>query len=111
MSIFKKIKAFLVKVGVLEWADNEIDLLWIEVKAKYPVIVTNIKKGIAAVESEELSGGEKAVKVATEVMQTAPLVLLALPDAKAFFVRAVTDVFSSGLDELKDEAGKLLGKL
>lgn len=110
MSIFKKILAFL-GLGKDGWADNAIDGLWIEAKAKYPGLVQNIKDGIAAVESEELSGGEKAVKVATEVMESAPLVLKALPDAKAFFVHGVTQVFAAGLKELSEEAENLLGKL
>lgn len=110
MSIFKKILRFL-GLGKDGWADNAIDGLWIETKAKYPELVKNIKEGIAAVESEELSGGEKAVKVAVEVMESAPLVLQALPDAKAFFVHAVTQVFAAGLEELRDEAEKLIGKL
>ena len=110
MSIFKKILNFLglTKDG---WADNAIDALWIETKAKYPGLVQNIKDGIAAVESEVHSGGEKAVKVAMEVMESAPLILVALPGAKAFFVHAVTQVFAAGQEELRAEAEKLLGKL
>ena len=110
MSIFKKILKFLglTKNG---WADNAIDGLWIETKAKYPELIQNIKDGIAAIENEDMPGGEKAVRVAMEVMESAPHVLKALPDAKAFFVHGVTQVFAAGLVELRDEAEKLLGKL
>lgn len=110
MSILKKIKKIL-GIGTGGFVDNEIDALWVEAKAKFPELVRNIKDGIAAVESADLTGGEKAVKVAMEVMESAPYALKALPQAKAFFVHAVTQVFADGLVELKSAAGKLLGKL
>lgn len=114
MSIVKKILRFLGigrKGGVDDWLGHEVDVLWLEAKERFPYIIANIKEGIRTVESEDLSGGEKAVKVAINVMQTAPAVLQNLPEAKAFFVHAVTETFANGLDELRSEAGKLIGKL
>ena len=110
MSVFQKILRFL---GIINdsFVGNEIDALWIEAKTRFPYLVQNIKDGIAAVENDDLTGGEKAVKVALEVLESAPHVLRQLPNAKAFFVHAVTQVFAASLDELREEAAELLGTL
>lgn len=92
-------------------AQSAVSRLWVEVKGQYPELVADIKKGIADATNTNLSGGEKAVKVAIDVLATAPDVIKALPNAKAFLVHAVTDTFAAGLHDLEAAAGLLLGKL
>jgi hypothetical protein len=88
-----------------------VSALWEEAKTKYPEIVADIRQGIADVQDSTLSGGDKAVKVALDVMAAAPDVLKALPSAKDFFVHAVTEVYTETKTALIDAAEGLLGRL
>ena len=90
---------------------SAISQLWDEAKQKFPDLVADIQKGIKDVEDDSITGGEKAVKVAMDVMATAPDVLKALPDAKDFFVHAVTSVFADTKTALVAAAEKLIGEL
>lgn len=113
-SIIKKILRILGfgrPGGLDDIIGHEIEALIVEAEAKFPVISENIRQGIAALKDEDMPGGEKAVKVAVEVLQTAPVVLARLPDAKAFFVSWVTREYAKGLDELREAANDLLGRL
>lgn len=82
---------------------SDVAALWQEVKDKFPAMVDAITKGIADVKNSSLSGGEKAVKVATDVIPLLPAIVQELPNVKSFAVHGVTEVFA----EL-EAAGKLV---
>jgi hypothetical protein len=75
-------------------ASSGIAALWEEVKAKYPTIVAQIEAGIKDAEDSSLSGGEKAVKVAMDILPYLPQAVSELADVKSFAVHAVTTEFA-----------------
>lgn len=108
-----KIKPALAETGVelKAFAISETDKLVATTKEKFPELVADIQKGIKDAKDPTLSGGDKAVALALDVMATAPDVLKALPDAKDFFVKLVTSVYTDGLVELEKAAGELIAKI
>jgi hypothetical protein len=85
--------------------------LWANVKDAYPDIVASIEKGIADVKDSTLSGGDKAVKVATDVMAIVPEALKDLPGLKDLLVHGVSEVFADTISDLKDVAVDLIHKI
>jgi hypothetical protein len=96
---------------VVSAGESAISALWAETKTKFPELIADIEKGIADAKDSTLSGGDKAVKVATDVLASAPDVIKALPQAKDFLVHGVTEVFAAGEAALIAAAKSLLGKL
>jgi hypothetical protein len=75
-------------------ASSDIAALWAETKTKYPTIVAQIEAGIKDAENSQLSGGEKAVKVAMDILPYLPAAINELADIKSFAVHAVTTEFA-----------------
>ena len=78
---------------------------------KFPEVFADIKKGIADVSDSTLSGGEKAVKVATDVVASLPDVLAALPGIKDAMVAGVTQFFADEISDFKNIAAEAIAKL
>lgn len=74
---------------------DAVDTAWHSLTSAFPDLVADVKKGIADITSSTLSGGQKAVQVAEDVILTLPDVVKDLPDLKSVVVNGVTKLFSA----------------
>lgn len=110
------VKAALADLGheAVEYGESEAAKLWAEFKAAEPDVVAAFQKGIADLKDSTLSGGDKAVKVATDFLDAATETVKAIPGIKDLLVHGVTEVFAdteSEVVKLGGEAIAALGKL
>ena len=82
-----------------------------KLETSFPDVYTGIEQGIHDLKDSSLSGGEKAVKVATDVLTTAPAILHALPGIKSALVAAVTQFFSDEISDFKSIGLETIAKL
>ena len=80
---FARVKAAVESEGhtLVSAGESAVAALWAEAKAKYPELVAGIKKGIADATDKTTSGGDKAVAVAMDVLETAPAAMARSADA------------------------------
>lgn len=67
----------------------------------FPDVYAAIRKGIADLKDSTLSGGDRAVKVATDVLPILPALVKDLPGIKDAVVAAVTVLFGAEVSDFK----------
>ena len=86
--------------SAVTYVESEAAKLWGEFKAAVPTVVTDFKATIADLKSSTLSGGDKAVKVATDFLATASAAVQAIPGIKDLLVHGATEVFADTESEV-----------